>query len=150
MKRKVEVLKEKAGREYYYCQITNKRLAEELCQKKQNEGKCNKYECGYRTAPIPPRVKIGKGPKIEKLKKEKKIPSGKMVKQKNYDGSEEILSADIYCNEIVCECGNIRYVKNADMFQVTRCKLCMAKTPTGKLMMKKLNLKKSSEINITK
>ena len=28
-------------------------------------------------------------------------------------------------NEIVCACGNVRWVKNADLFQVNQCKPCV-------------------------
>jgi hypothetical protein len=54
------------------------------------------------------------------------IPKGgEMVKQLGYKGEEELLSAVLYCNKVVCACGNVRWVKNSDVFQVKKCKPCM-------------------------
>lgn len=65
-------------------------------------------------------------------KKEKSVvvvipKGGEMVKQLGYDGKEEELNAIQYCNKIVCECGNVRWIKNSDVFQVKKCKPCMKK-----------------------
>lgn len=46
------------------------------------------------------------------------------VDQLDYDGSPEVVDRAVYSNRIVCECGNIRYVKNADIHEVKRCKPC--------------------------
>jgi len=49
----------------------------------------------------------------------------KMVTHKAYDGKPEQVDSNMYCNKVKCaECGQIRYVKNADMFQVKLCKPC--------------------------
>lgn len=59
------------------------------------------------------------------------IPKGgETVKQLGYKGEEEVLSAVLYCNKVVCACGNIRWVKNSDVFQVKKCKPCVK---TGRL-----------------
>lgn len=46
------------------------------------------------------------------------------VDQLDYDGETEIVDRAVYKNRIVCECGNVRYVKQADLFEVKRCKPC--------------------------
>jgi len=49
----------------------------------------------------------------------------KMVTHKAYDGKPEEVDFNLYCNKVKCaECGQIRYVKNADVFQVKLCKPC--------------------------
>jgi hypothetical protein len=45
-------------------------------------------------------------------------------KQLNYMGLAEEVDSQIYTNRLECECGNIRWVKNADLFQVKKCKPC--------------------------
>lgn len=66
-----------------------------------------------------------------KARKEKSVvvipKGGEKVKQLDYDGKEEELNAIQYCNKIVCECGNVRWIKNSDVFQVKKCKPCMKK-----------------------
>ena len=44
--------------------------------------------------------------------------------QAGYDGNPEQLPSDTYCNKFVCKCGNVRWVKNSDLFQVKFCKPC--------------------------
>ncbi|UCG79926.1 MAG: hypothetical protein JSV60_08095 [Desulfobacterales bacterium] len=45
-------------------------------------------------------------------------------KQLNYLGLVEEVDAQAYSNKLVCKCGNVRWVKNADLFQVKKCKPC--------------------------
>jgi hypothetical protein len=45
-------------------------------------------------------------------------------KQLNYLGLVEEVDAQTYSNKLVCKCGNVRWVKNADLFQVKKCKPC--------------------------
>ena len=45
-------------------------------------------------------------------------------KQLNYLGLVEEVDAQTHSNKLVCKCGNIRWVKNADLFQVKKCKPC--------------------------
>jgi hypothetical protein len=54
------------------------------------------------------------------------LPADKehLVCQKAYDGSEEWLDKREYSNRLVCECGEVRWVKASDLFQVTHCKPC--------------------------
>jgi hypothetical protein len=47
-----------------------------------------------------------------------------LVSQKSYDGTEEWLDKREYSNQLVCECGEVRWVKASDLFQVTHCKPC--------------------------
>lgn len=56
-------------------------------------------------------------------KASEKVPS-EMVEQAGYDGNPEQLPSDTYCNKFVCKCGNVRWVKNSDLFQVKFCKPC--------------------------
>lgn len=60
-------------------------------------------------------------PEVKKVAKD--VPS-ELVKQLAYDGTKEYVSADLYCNKLRCECGNVRWVKNSDLFQVKFCKPC--------------------------
>jgi hypothetical protein len=54
------------------------------------------------------------------------IPKGgAMVTQLDYNGEKEHLPAALYTNKITCKCGNVRYVKNSDLFQVKQCKPCV-------------------------
>ncbi|MGO9137582.1 MAG: hypothetical protein ACLP9S_09895 [Syntrophales bacterium] len=47
-----------------------------------------------------------------------------IVTQLNYKREPENVDTTLFSNKLICACGNIRYVKNADMFQVTKCKPC--------------------------
>jgi hypothetical protein len=50
---------------------------------------------------------------------------GQPVKtQLNYHGLEEEVDTQIFKNKLVCACGSVRWVKNADLFQVKKCKPC--------------------------
>ena len=58
------------------------------------------------------------------------VNKGEMVEQLDYKGNIERLPAEQYVNKIMCDnlqCGNYRYVKNSDMFQVKYCKPCTVK-----------------------
>lgn len=48
----------------------------------------------------------------------------KMMEQLNYKGEVEEVDTNIFKNKITCACGNVRWVKNADFFQVDKCKPC--------------------------
>jgi hypothetical protein len=45
-------------------------------------------------------------------------------RQLNYHGLEEEVDTQKFKNKLVCACGNVRWVKNADLFQVKKCKPC--------------------------
>ncbi len=47
-----------------------------------------------------------------------------LVSQKSCDGTEEWLDKREYSNKLICECGEVRWVKASDLFQVTHCKPC--------------------------
>ena len=47
-----------------------------------------------------------------------------MVQQLDYKGKPEEVNPKLFKNKIECECGNDRWVKNADLFQVKKCKPC--------------------------
>jgi hypothetical protein len=49
---------------------------------------------------------------------------GPIVEQLGYRGEVEKVDTTVYRNKVVCKCGNVRWVKNADMFQVKKCKPC--------------------------
>jgi len=51
----------------------------------------------------------------------------KFVQQLGYNGETEEVDSNMYCHKITCACGNVRYVKQADLFQVDRCKPCVRK-----------------------
>ena len=47
-----------------------------------------------------------------------------MVEQLNYKKEKEMVNKAIYCIEITCDCGNKRFIKKTDVFQVKKCKPC--------------------------
>ena len=47
-----------------------------------------------------------------------------MQAQMDYRGQKEQVDTRQFTNQLVCECGNVRWVKNADLFQVKKCKPC--------------------------
>ena len=44
--------------------------------------------------------------------------------QLNYHGLLEEVDTRIFKNKLMCACRNVRWVKNADLFQVEKCKPC--------------------------
>lgn len=50
--------------------------------------------------------------------------SSPMATQLDYRGEPEEVDSRLYKNRLECECGNVRWVKNADFFQVKKCKPC--------------------------
>lgn len=44
--------------------------------------------------------------------------------QLSYKGEPEEVDTAVFCNRLICSCGNIRFVKKADLFQVAKCKPC--------------------------
>ena len=51
-------------------------------------------------------------------------PIAAIVEQLNYRGEVENVDIRVFKNKLECECGNVRWVKNADLFQVKKCKPC--------------------------
>jgi hypothetical protein len=51
-------------------------------------------------------------------------PQASPMTQLNYKGEPEEVDTAIFRNKLICSCGGVRYVKNADLFQVTKCKPC--------------------------
>ena len=70
---------------------------------------------------VAPLLKVAPVPEVKKVIKD--VPS-ELVEQLAYDGTKEYVHADLYCNKVVCKCGNVRWVKNCDLFQVKFCKPC--------------------------
>jgi len=58
---------------------------------------------------------VGKGPEP--------LPPA-MVEQLNHKGDVEKVDTSIFKNKLTCSCGNTRWVKTADLFQVKKCKPC--------------------------
>jgi len=52
---------------------------------------------------------------------------GSVMTQMNYNGEPEQVDTAVFRNKITCFCGGIRYVKNADLSQVSKCKPCTIK-----------------------
>ena len=46
------------------------------------------------------------------------------VEQLDYKGEIERVDTRIFNNRITCECGNVRWIKSSDRFQVRHCKPC--------------------------
>lgn len=68
----------------------------------------------------PAKVEPSKPMKTVVIKK-----GGDMNVQLDYKGNKEEVPAAVYVNKIKCKCGNVRYVKNSDVFQVKLCKPCV-------------------------
>lgn len=65
-----------------------------------------------------------KAPKVAKVKEPKPVLEPNFVEQKDDKGNPEVVDFNVYKNIITCvDCGEIRYVKDSDRHQVTRCKL---------------------------
>jgi hypothetical protein len=47
-----------------------------------------------------------------------------MQVQLDYHGQNEPVDTRQFTNRLECECGNVRWVKSADLFQVKKCKPC--------------------------
>jgi hypothetical protein len=45
-------------------------------------------------------------------------------RQLNYHGLLEEVDTRMFKSKLMCSCGNVRWVKNADLFQVEKCKPC--------------------------
>jgi hypothetical protein len=54
-------------------------------------------------------------------------PQPSIAKKLGYDGEVEQVDTAVYGNRVICECGNVRYVKKQDRFQVKKCKSCTAR-----------------------
>lgn len=51
-----------------------------------------------------------------------------MVEQLDYHRNVEWVDSTIYKNKLVCECGNVRWIKDSDVFQCHTCKPCVQKS----------------------
>jgi len=70
--------------------------------------------------PIPPETQEEE----QDLEQEEEQPATLIAEQLNYKGEPEEVDTRVFKNRIECECDNIRWVKNADLFQVKKCKPC--------------------------
>ena len=81
---------------------------------------------------VPPRPDPGSEPEDEEdnepLREEGGVESeaseAQTVQQLDYKGNIEEVDPKTFKNRIECGCGNVRWVKNADLFQVKKCKPC--------------------------
>lgn len=64
---------------------------------------------------------------ISKAKAEIRGENVQPVEQLDYEGQVEILDQRFYSNRVQCPCGNVRWVKDQDVFQVKMCKPCVTK-----------------------
>jgi len=79
-------------------------------------------------APIP-----AKDPKTPKAKEATPVKPPKMVKQKGYKGEVEELDFNVYKVVVTCSCGEKRYIKPQDAFQVKTCKPCSQKRKMARI-----------------
>jgi hypothetical protein len=89
--------------------IANKALA--IPAKKVAPAKATKP-----TAPVKTTTKTATKPPVP--------PGSTWVNQKGYGGEVEKLDAALYRNKVICSCGEVRWVKDQDKFQVSACKPC--------------------------
>ena len=93
-------------------------------------GKTVKMNVGAATPipPIPPKKVASLTPAKVAVKKASAEPDAPKepvwVEQMGYDRQPEQVDLNLHPNIITCACGNIRYVANGDMHQVTECKPC--------------------------
>jgi hypothetical protein len=60
-----------------------------------------------------------------------------IVEQLNHSGIMEKVDTRIFKNKLVCKCGNIRWVKSSDLFQVKKCKPCIRRERNDRRKSKK-------------
>jgi hypothetical protein len=60
------------------------------------------------------------------------------AEQLNYKGEVESVDTRIFNNRITCECGNVRWIKSSDRFQVRHCKPCAQKKRRERRKIKKV------------
>jgi hypothetical protein len=68
-------------------------------------------------------IELGEGAEPEVEPSETKTEPS-IVQQLDYKGNPEQVDSLKFKNKIECGCGNIRWVKTADLFQVEKCKPC--------------------------
>ncbi len=78
-----------------------------------------------------PALSVAKERKMreERIRVEQRDPE--IMEQLGYRGETEEIDIRVYNNEVVCACGNKRWIKNADVFQVKTCKPCAWKKRTS-------------------
>ena len=64
---------------------------------------------------------------LEKEKKRAMRTSTGNVGQLGYEGETETVDKDLFKHKLVCECGNVRWLRNSDVFQCRFCKPCTKK-----------------------
>jgi hypothetical protein len=80
----------------------------------------------------------------EELEKHKPIPIPQnqdlpaFTEQLNYRGEVERVDTRIFKNRITCECGNVRWIKSSDIFQVRHCKPCAQRKRLERRKIKKV------------
>jgi hypothetical protein len=107
------------------------RQYEEMAEKEEAAGTKEKKELRAQTGPGA-KSEAGEQAKeaastgaTDKPDKPKSVETGqRLVQQLNYEGETEQVDTALYRNKLMCKCGNVRWVKNADMFQVKKCKPC--------------------------
>jgi len=60
------------------------------------------------------------------------------VEQLDYKGEIERVDTRIFKNRITCECGNVRWIKSSDRFQVRHCKTCAQRKRRERRKIKKV------------
>jgi hypothetical protein len=65
-----------------------------------------------------------------------KLPT--FAEQLNYKGEVERVNTRIFKNRITCECGNVRWIKSSDIFQVRHCKICAHRKRRDRRKIKKV------------
>jgi len=88
-----------------------------IAQEPEQEHEVEEVKKAEETAPESPEPKASG----------EEAPADPIVEQLNYQGTPEKVDTRLYRNRLVCGCGNVRWVKNADLFQVTKCKPCSLK-----------------------
>lgn len=64
--------------------------------------------------------------------------SSPIVEQRNYAGVMEKVDTRVFNNKLVCACGNVRWIKRADCFQVKKCKPCTLRERKERRKLRKL------------
>ena len=112
-KHSLEVLKSFEQKIVDWCPGLDQRIANTTCSRKQNAEMCD-CNCPHYKADKP----------AKKGQPRKSAPDPVFKTQLDYHGKLEEVNVNVYNQTLKCECGNVRFLKPQDVFQVKACKPC--------------------------
>jgi len=88
------------------------------------------YQFGSRRVKLYAKSIVASARREAQLQREKAMVADKpvhMVEQLDYHRNVEYVDSTVYRNKLVCKCGNVRWIKDSDVFQCHQCKPCIQK-----------------------